>query len=124
MDKNTIADLWNSLSPDLIGIQVDGRLVFINVAGAKLLGADGPEQLIGKPITDLIHPDYQGVAAQPVQETLEQDTSVLSEEKWIRMDGTVIDVEVATILLVYQDKPAVQFIARDITQCTRVKQEP
>ncbi len=33
-------------SPDVIGIQSEGKIVFINVAGAKLLGAVNPEQLI------------------------------------------------------------------------------
>jgi PAS domain S-box-containing protein len=121
LDKNTNADLWNSLSLDLIGIQIDGRLVFINAAGARLLGADSPEQLIGKPIMDLIHPDCQGIAVQTVQETSQEETAVLSKEKWIRMDGRVIDLEIAAIPLIYQDKPAVQFIARDITRCTQAK---
>ncbi len=37
-------------SPDAIGIHSEGKIVFINVAGAKLLGAVNPEQLIGKPV--------------------------------------------------------------------------
>lgn len=113
----------NSLSPDLIGIQIAGRLVLINAAGVKLLGADGPEQLIGKAITDWVHPDCQGIVAQIVQETIQEGTAVLGKEKWIRMDGTIIDVGVAAIPLVCQDKPAMQFIARDVTQRRQAKQE-
>jgi PAS domain-containing protein len=42
-------------SPDAIGIQREGKIVFMNVAGAKLLGAVNPEQLIGKTVIDFIH---------------------------------------------------------------------
>jgi PAS domain S-box-containing protein len=38
------------------------------------------------------------------------------EEKFIRIDGTEIDVEVGATPLVYQGKPAIQAVIRDITQ--------
>ena len=44
------------LSPDGIGVYVDGRIVFINAAMARIFGATSPDQLIGKPIMDLVHP--------------------------------------------------------------------
>jgi PAS domain S-box-containing protein len=38
------------LSPDGIGIEQKGTVVFVNSAGAKLLGAESPDQIIGKPL--------------------------------------------------------------------------
>jgi len=105
------------LSPDAIAVHSEGKVVFINTAGAKLLGAANPEQLIGKPILDFVHPDYREVVKERVREVRERDTKVpLVEEKFIRLDGTDVDVEVTAIHFTYQGKPAVQAVARDITE--------
>src|SRR6476469_9274770 len=62
------AALWESenryqnlveLSPLAIAVHKQGKFVFINTAGAKLLGANSPEQIIGKSIWDFIPFDYQ-----------------------------------------------------------------
>jgi PAS domain S-box-containing protein len=111
-DINTT--LWDSLSPDLIGIQIEGRIAYINTAGARLLGASS-DQLIGRSILDFVHPDCREIAAEHMRQTVAQETEVLSsEEKWVRLDGVVINVRVAATPLIYKGKPAVQFIAREI----------
>ena len=43
----------------------------------------------------------------------------LVEEKFVRLDGEVIDVEVAAIPFMYHEKPAVQAVVRDITERKR-----
>ena len=104
------------LSPDAIGIHCEGRLVFTNTAGVRLLGAQTAEQLIGKPVLEIVHPDYVDLVRQRMQASLTKNEPVpLVEEKFIRLDGTLVDVEVATIPCVYQGKPAVQMFVRDIT---------
>ena len=47
------------LCPETIAVHSEGKIVFINKAGANLLGATKPEQLIGKSIMDFLHPDYR-----------------------------------------------------------------
>jgi PAS domain S-box-containing protein len=114
--------LWESFCLDLIGIQAEGRLVFINTAGAKLLGAITPEQLIGKSLLDFVHPDDRDIVSDRFSRMAQAGTEVSpDQEKWIRLDGAVIDVEVAAMPLIYQDKPAVQFIARDVTRRKRAE---
>ncbi len=114
--QNATIDLWNSLAPDLISIQIEGEIVFINIAGANLLGAVTPEQIVGKPIIDFVHPDCRGMFAERVQRMTKDETeSALGKEKWIRLDGTTVDLEVAAMPITYHDKLAVQFIARCIT---------
>ena len=60
-------------SPDGIIIHTEDRIAFINAAGAKILGATEPEQLIGKRMIDFVYPDDQ----QVIEERLRQ----VSEEK-------------------------------------------
>ncbi len=111
--KSTSTDVWDSLTLDLVSIQVDGKIVFINKAGAKMLGAAAPEQLVGRSILDFVHPDYQEIAIDRVRQIINGDVVICpGKEKWIRLDGRPIDVEVAAMPLMYQGRPAMQFIAR------------
>src|ERR1051325_518916 len=55
----TSAERYRSLvelSPDALFVQSDERIVFINSAGVKLLGATKAEKLIGKPVREIFHP--------------------------------------------------------------------
>ena len=104
-------------SPDTIAIHSEGKIVFINRAGAKLLGAANPEQLIGKEIMDFVHPDYRESAKERIKRTKEEGENIpLTEEKLIRQDGSVIDVEITATPFIYQGKHGVQVIIRDITE--------
>lgn len=104
------------LSPDGIAIHVEGKFVFVNPAGAGFLGATDPEQLVGKPVLDIIHPDYRNIVGERMRVMDRQGRGVpWLEEKFIRLDGREIDVEVAGVAFTYQGKPAVQVIFRDIT---------
>ncbi len=108
------------LSPDAIVIHSEGRVVFINTAGAKLLGAADPAQLIGKPIMDVVHPDYHDIVKERIRLMREEKIAVpLIEEKFIRLDGSVIDVEVAAMPFTYGGKPGMQVVIRDITERKR-----
>ena len=47
------------MSPEAILVHVQGRYVFANPAAAELLGAHSPDELVGKPVLDFIHPDHR-----------------------------------------------------------------
>jgi PAS domain S-box-containing protein len=111
------------LSPDTIAIHSEGKVVFMNTAGAKLLGAATPDELIGKPVMDFLHPDYWEIVKERIRQIREEGRGTpLIEEKFVRLDGTVVDVEVAAIPFTYQNKPAVQVIVRDITERKQVEE--
>lgn len=110
----TNSDVWNSCALDLISVQIDGKIAFINLVGAKMLGATSPEQLVGKPILDFVHPDYRAVACERIGQLMNEGIDICPvEEKWLRLDGTVIDVAVATTRLFYQGKLGIGFIVRE-----------
>ena len=95
--------------------------MFANSAAARLLGAADPQELIDRPILDVVHPDYWEVVSERTRRETEQGQAVpLVEEKFIRLDGTVIDVEVAGIPFTYRGKPAGQIVIRDVTDRKRV----
>ncbi len=105
------------VSPDGIGVEIDDKVVFINTAGAKLLGGSSPEQFISRPIMDFVHPDFvERTRKQLMYLRKKKKKLPLGEAKFLRLDGTSFDVEVAATPLLYEDKAAVQIVFRDITE--------
>ncbi|MBM4446818.1 MAG: PAS domain S-box protein [Chloroflexi bacterium] len=111
------------LSPEAIFVASEGKHVFVNSAGLKLFGASSPDQIIGKPVMDVIHPDYCEIVAERMRKSME--TGIVApalEEKFVQLDGTEVDVEVRAAPLFYQGKPAMQAVVRDITERKRAEE--
>lgn len=103
--------------PDIIAVHQEGKIVYINARGAQLLGGASQEALIGARVLDFVHPDFRTTAAQRISLIREGAAAVpLIAEKFIRLDGHIFDVEVAAIETEFKGRPAVQVIARDISQ--------
>jgi diguanylate cyclase (GGDEF)-like protein/PAS domain S-box-containing protein len=81
------------LSPDATLVCQQGQLVYINRAGAKLLGATASSELTGLPVSDFI-PNLQS--------------------KIQKINSKI--VEIASAAITYQGQPASQVILRDITE--------
>ncbi len=110
------------MSPDAIAVHCNGKVVFANSATMRLLGANTLDQVIGKPLQEIVHPDYWQVVEERVRQmTEEHKEGPLLEEKFVRLDGTPVDVEVAAIPFTFQGEPAVQVVVRDITERKRVQ---
>lgn len=105
------------LSPEAIAIHSEGRLVFANPAAMKLIGAQRIEDVIGMPIVNFVHADSRELVARRIKEALTRQIALpAAEEKFIRLDGSLIDVEVATMPFPYQGKDALQVLIRDVTE--------
>jgi diguanylate cyclase (GGDEF)-like protein/PAS domain S-box-containing protein len=112
------------LSPEAIAVHSQGKIAYINAAGAKLLGASSPSALIGFPVLDFVHPSYVEIARERIRQVEEENRPIdLAEEQLMRLDGTIIDVEVAGIPAIYQGSAAAQIIIRDVTDRKRVEQK-
>ncbi|MDY7080572.1 MAG: PAS domain S-box protein [Chloroflexota bacterium] len=109
-------------SPDAIVVHSEGRIVYANTAIARFIGVPSPEQLIGKPVMGFLASDYRESAGRRIRQVEGGTVVPLVEEKLIRVDGTVLEVELAAIPFVYQGKPAVQAIGRDITERKRAEE--
>jgi PAS domain S-box-containing protein len=110
------------LSPDAIAVHAEGVVLFINTAGARLLGAAGPEQIVGKSIAELIHPDYHAHVRERLEKMGRGEPQPPAEIKFIRLDGTELYGELASAPLLYQGRPAVQAVVRDLTSRRRAEE--
>lgn len=124
--KQTVVNLQESeerfrklveLSPDFIALHRENKFTYLNRAGAQLLGASSPERFIGTPVMDTVHPAYRDSVRKRMEQLKGGITKVpLIEEKFLKLDGTTVDMEVASVLYNYSGKRFVQTIARDITE--------
>ena len=105
------------MSPDAIFIHCDGRYAYLNQAAVELFGAEKPEHMIGKSILDHIQPRFHNITLERNHQLSAGRHEVpLLEQKIIRLDGSVVDVEATAIAFIYWGKPAIQVVARDITE--------
>lgn len=112
------------LSPEAIGIVADERLVLLNEAGTKMLGATNLESIVGRLAWDFVQPQYREQIARQYQliSANKQDAFHI-EMKIVRLDGTPLDVEVTAIPFIYEGKPAAQVIFRNISERKRAEEE-
>ncbi|HZD61039.1 MAG TPA: PAS domain S-box protein [Anaerolineae bacterium] len=110
------------LSPDGIAVHSEGKLVYANPATVKMFGAANANQLIGKPVISFVHPNYRELVIERNKQMQQGKKVGIAEEKFIRVDGSPIDVEVAASPIIYMGKPAIQVVFRDITERQRIEE--
>jgi len=110
------------ICPEAIFIQSEGKFAFLNNAAVKLFGATQPEELLGKPVIDLVHPKFHALVQERLQYLQEYKQPLpLVEEDFIRLNGEVIHLEVVAAPCEYQQKPAAVVVARNISHRRRTE---
>lgn len=111
------------LSPDCIGVHVEGTYVYVNQAFVQLLGAKSEAEIVGRTLFSFLDPSFWDAAYDRL-ELLNAGQSVpYMRQQYIRIDGSPLHVEVAALPLRYGRRDAVQVIARDITDRVRAEEE-
>ena len=112
------------VSPEAIFINRGNKIVFINRQGLELLGATGPEEVIGRSPFEFIHPDSHQMENERIRLLLNGlEQLPMAEEKFVQVDGTVVDVEVTAARCMDHDEPAIQVVLRDISQRKRLYEQ-
>jgi diguanylate cyclase (GGDEF)-like protein/PAS domain S-box-containing protein len=104
------------MSPDAVMIEQDGEIVFVNNGAVQLFGANSTADIIGKSMRDFAPLDCRLDVSNRLQKLLQgQQYLRPEEEKIVRMNGAVLDVEVSRALFHYRGRPAIQAVVHDIT---------
>ena len=105
-------------------VQCEGKFASVNAAAARLFGASGPEELIGRDILPLIHPDSREAVRNRIRTVNEGRVSQpLAELRYQRLDGSSVPVEAVAVPFEHQGKPASLVFTRDITDRLRAAEE-
>ncbi len=110
------------LSPDPIFVQSNRRFFYANRAALRLFGADRPEQLLGKKVLDLTHPDYRQLIAERMKMVNDQRLHVeMVEEVFLRLDGSCVECEVVAAPYDFAGQSGAIVIARELTERRRAE---
>lgn len=124
VDQQALArseDMYRGLiqmTPAAIFIQRAGKCVFVNDAGLQLLGAYADQQVLGTTIVE----DYPYQSEAKVVSLERGEQPVRVEKQFSRANGQMIDVEMVILPYTYQNHPAIQIVAYDITEGKRAKE--
>jgi PAS domain S-box-containing protein len=114
------------LSPIPIVVHRDARIIYCNPSAARVLAAEHPKNLVGKSVLDRVHPDDREHVLARVHQLSGGKNVDSNEERFLRLDGHVIDVETFGIAVTYLGEPASLVMFQDISerkQVDRLKSE-
>jgi PAS domain S-box-containing protein len=100
-----------------------GKLIYINPTGAKLFGVPEPDMLLGKAFSDLVHPANLVAFEQQLAQLEAKENICWLEGVFTRLDGQVIDLEIAATHLTNRNRTTIQMILRDVTEQKRAEAE-
>lgn len=113
-----------SVSPLAIFVNRRDRVIFINDAGLRLFGAVRADEILGKSPSELFHPECHAMMKERIRHLLEGGAAVpVAEERIVKLDGTVIDVEVSAARFVDEEGPAIVAMIRDISEQKRLQEQ-
>jgi PAS domain S-box-containing protein len=109
--------------PDTITVFSDGRMVYANPAAVKLLGFDSPEELMARPVSELVVADEVELMRARMGEVARGALLVPVEYRGRCKDGSVVSMEISSIAIQFRGKPAILGVGRDTTERKRLQAE-
>ncbi len=111
-------------NPAGIAVHVKGKIVYVNRAGLKILGAKDEDEIIGKNIIDFVHSDSLDLVLSRMNETYTiKDPIETIHERLLKIDGTKFDAAVNGFNIDWDNKKAILVTFLDITREKRLEEE-
>ncbi|HZF73234.1 MAG TPA: PAS domain S-box protein, partial [Gemmatimonadaceae bacterium] len=111
--------------PECVAVSVDDRLVYVNPAGLKLVGLEGPEgraKLIGRSVYDFMPAGQHDFIREERRDVLQRGVpGPIIQGSMVRPDGSTVTAEGQAIPFVYDGRPAILSVIRDITERKRAE---
>ncbi|OOG38113.1 diguanylate cyclase [Rhodanobacter sp. C05] len=121
MEPNACAPLANVMDLLLDAIcvvDVEGRYVFVSAAFERIFGYT-PEEIIGKPMIELVHPDDRERTLQAASEIMAGQPKPHFQNRYVRKDGRVIHIMWSAR---WSEADGMRVaVARDITELKRAE---
>ncbi len=107
-----------------VGILVhsDLRVVYMSPTGLRMFRASSPDDVVGQPVLNLVHPDYHESVRQRAAQSADAPSPNV-EQRYVRLDGTTYDVEVSAVPIEVDGQRARLVFFLDITQRKKAEEE-
>lgn len=113
-------------APYGVAVLREGKILFANPALASYLHCEGPPELVGKTLMELLHPEERAAAAARMRSgepTNGNGTISAGEYRTVERDGEVGTLEVSAGGEVeFEGAPATLLVARDVTERRKVQE--
>ena len=110
-------------SPDAVLVYQNDSVSLANYTCARLFGADTPDALLGKPLQQLIHPDYHELLRDRLHQLRTRGSALPPVRMRItRLDAGIVDTELSAAPFAMDGAFAVHIILRDITERLKAEQ--
>ena len=107
-----------------IAVHTRGIIAWVNAEAVRLIGADGPESQIGRGVFEFVHPDFAEVTQRRIAGVYSKERSAeWMESRFVRTDGTPVDVEVTSSIVDWRGAPAGLVLFADISSRKQVEAE-
>ena len=101
-------------TPNFIAIIQDEKFAFINSAGLHLLNCKDSNNIVGKEIFEIVHPDLHNDFKKRLHNlTIKSNEPILIQ--LLQSDGEYVNLEASFIPFVYKNKPAGLIAGKDVT---------
>ena len=110
-------------TPQAIAVHRGELFLYVNPAAVELFGAKNAQELVGTPVIERIAVEYRAIARVRQKYFDEHGTTPRAEQQFLRMDGSVIDVELQSTSIAYDGEPAVHLALHDISARKRGEAE-
>ena len=104
------------ISPDAVILHQDGKIIYVNPAAVRVLGARYCGEIIGRSVLEFIHPGYTDIVRHNIEKDLAGERTPAIELQMLRTDGTPIMVEGRGVSTSIGGSPAVLVAINDITE--------
>jgi PAS domain S-box-containing protein len=113
------------MSPDVVVVHIDERVVFVNPAGVTLLGGRNAQEILGRNLfDDFVVAEQRDLARGHARDILENDSAGSpTEYRFQRLDGSTIDVGAKGARIQFGGQRAVLSICRDLTERKKAEEE-
>ncbi|HHM23981.1 MAG TPA: PAS domain-containing sensor histidine kinase [Bacteroidetes bacterium] len=101
--------------PAGVFVSQNGKFVFMNPAGARILGFSSPEEATGREISLTFLPGNHAAIEEKIRHLLQSKSPIPAFETTIRrVDGGLVHVEIKGAFALFNGQPAVLLAIRDI----------
>jgi PAS domain S-box-containing protein len=107
--------LLAEVSPDALLINRKGIFIYANPAAVGLLGMTDQEQILGKTLFDIVHPNDHATIKEQFASVLQGRSVPSKEVRVVSLDRGMVSVEITATCYKGPDGPATLMVLRDIT---------
>lgn len=103
-------------SPTLTFVHRDGKVQYVNPAAVAQLGYDTADELVGKSVLEIVHPDDHDAVRVRMERTQRDGGGAPGEARMQRRDGSYVMMAGEGIILDFDGKESTVVVGSDVTE--------